>query len=400
MNKVITTSALLAAVSVSTAHAGGFALNERSAKAIGGALSGSVSAASDASFATFNPAALSTVEETEAAFAATLVAPVAEATVDLTGEKVDADQAAVVPGFAFGHRVHPEVVIGLTTYSPFGLTTDYEADFIGAAEAQTSKLTTVSVSPTAAWSITPGLTLGASVNVLYSDARLTNSIVALEGDSMDVGFSFGALLKPTSTTTLGAAFHSGYDLTLKGSNRINVLEGAPSFGLTARASLPEVVMAGVTQEVTDDLRLMAEGRWFNWSVFDTIDLSTPRAPNLTPLGGPDFTRLQEVQNYEDAIFVSVGAEYDLTERLTFRGGVGYDETPTTDEDRTLRVPDADRLWLGIGASYEVTDRLTLDAGYAYLHGLDDPEVELETVPATVSYDSAAHLFALGGAVRF
>lgn len=391
----------MALTAATSAHAGGFQLNERSSKALGTSLAGAASAATDASFAAFNPAAISTVENVEVVTMTSLVAPIAEGTVESTGQEVDADQAAIVPGFAAGWRTHEDFAVGVVVYSPFGLITDYESDFVGAAEAETSELKTISTSPTMAWNITPGLAVGASLNILYSDARLTNSFVDLEGDSTDISFSFGGLARPFDGTQIGIAYHQGYDLELRGTNKINVIPGSPVFGTAATASLPDYVLFGVTQEVTDDIRVMAEGKWVGWSDFDQIDISTPDAPF-------PFTSLSEFQNYENSWFATLGAEWDATDRITLRGGVAWDQTPTTDEDRTPRVPDEDRVWLSLGGSYNVADWLTVDASYSYLHALDDATVELEQsllapspdLPTTVEYDGGAHIVSVGGAIRF
>lgn len=56
---------LISTMAGSQALAGAFQLNERSAAALGTSLSGSVSSARDVTFATFNPAALKTVEKFE-----------------------------------------------------------------------------------------------------------------------------------------------------------------------------------------------------------------------------------------------------------------------------------------------------------------------------------------------
>ena len=57
--------------------------------------------------------------------------------------------------------------------------------------------------------------------------------------------------------------------------------------------------------------------------------------------------------YDDGWFFSAGAEYRWTERLTVRGGIGYEISPITDQVRTPRLPDNDRFWASIGASWKV-----------------------------------------------
>jgi long-chain fatty acid transport protein len=47
-----------------------------------------------------------------------------------------------------------------------------------------------------------------------------------------------------------------------------------------------------------------------------------------------------------------------------RTGIQFDGTPTRDEGRDPRVPDADRVNYNVGASFRMSDRLSLDAAAA------------------------------------
>ncbi|MFQ5565899.1 MAG: OmpP1/FadL family transporter [Paracoccaceae bacterium] len=394
-------SALLMSTLAGTqAFAGAFHLNERSAAAQGASFSGSVSAARDVTFATFNPAAMTTVEMFEAGGNLSVIQPIAEGTIETgpaAGTDLDADVLGVVPSLAFGYRVTEDLVLGFATYSPFGLKTDYDKFSAVQADGRESELLTISFSPTVSYDVLDNLTIGASFDVLYADARLASlgpvGDLELEGDDVDYSFSVGVLFEPAAGTRIGAAYHHGYDFDIKTDT---------FFGLrgVAEASLPNWVQVGVTQSVTDNLRIMAEGRWINWSKFDSIDISTPA------LEGTIFDALSDVsdvQGYKDAFFFSVGAEYDVNEQLTVRGGVAWDETPTSDRFRTVRVPDEDRLWFSVGASYNVTDSISADIAYSYLHALRKADVTLRNGPlagSQLEYDGGAHIFSLGWHLKF
>jgi long-chain fatty acid transport protein len=302
-----------------------------------------------------------------------------------------------VPSLAFGYRVNEKLVVGFATYSPFGLSTDYDKFSAVQADGRESDLLTVSFSPMISYDVLDNLTFGASLNVLYAEARLTSAgpvgDLELDGNDWAVGFSVGMLFEPVPGTRIGAAYHHGYDLDLPTDTFLG-------FSGVAEASLPNWVQVGVTQRVTDDLRIMAEGRWINWSKFDSIDISTPALE-----GGPfdALSSVSDVQNYKDALFFAVGAEYDVSERFTVRGGVAWDETPTTDKFRTVRVPDEDRLWFSVGASYNLSDSMSADFAYSYLHALRNADVTLRNGPlagSKVEYDGGAHIFSLGWHLRF
>jgi long-chain fatty acid transport protein len=392
------------------AGAGGFALKERSTKAQGLSFAGATAGSGGLSSMGFNPAALGTIEAGgEVSGGLSLVSPIADGEVFVggvpTGQSVDADRLAGVANAYGGYHIDGyDVTLGLGVYTPFGLATGYEPDFIGRADGLTSTLLTLSFSPTVAWQPIPELTLGAALNVLYADARLTRGTTLpvfglnLDGDDTAVSFGVGALWEVTPGTTVGVAYQHGYDLELVGEAESAVIPGV--FDVTATAELPATVSVGVTQEITDRVRLMGEFQWQNWSVFDQIDIEIPA---FGPAGS-----VFDPQDYEDAFFVAVGGEYDVTGALTLRAGAAWDETPTQDADlaaglfgRTVRVPDEDRIWLSVGGSYDIGQAITLDAGYSFLFALDDPEVALRTVPGgTVAYDGGAHIFSVGGSLRF
>ena len=159
----------------------------------------------------------------------------------------------------------------------------------------------------------------------------------------------------------------------------------------------------MVQELTDDFRVMGEVQWQNWSVFDKIDINVP-AIGLSQ---------QDQQNYDDAFFVAIGGEYDVLNDLTVRVGAAWDQTPTNDDilagqinpgatNRTVRVPDEDRIWLSIGGTYEMNDHMSVDIGYSYLFALEDPVVGVRNAApgTTVTYDGGAHIFSVGGSLKF
>ena len=133
--------------------------------------------------------------------------------------------------------------------------------------------------------------------------------------------------------------------------------------------------------------------------------------NITTPGG--VANQQDPQNYDNAFFFAGGAEYDFSDSFTIRAGAAWDQTPTNGgtvpgtppaagiTNRTVRVPDEDRLWLSIGDSYDLDEHMSFDIGYSYLMTLQDPVVGLRTSPGTtVVYDGSAHILSVGGSLKF
>jgi long-chain fatty acid transport protein len=384
------------------AWGGAFQIREGSAAAQGSSLAGRTSGDRDVTFALHNPAALRTVEHLEAGLGVSgiIATGEAKATTPLGVSTDDPNEIAAVPSTIAGWRLNDHVVFGLAIDAPFGLATRYSSDWAGRFDGVESALTNITVTPLVTVQPVDDFAFGLGLTLSYADAKLTNVTASgrestLEGDDFALGFTIGALADIAPRTTVGAAFISPVDHRLEGKFSgaytvpgVGVLDGPGAADL----NLPAILSFGITHGFTDTFRMMAEVELIGWSVFESIDAYSSAA---------DFT-VRDPQNYDDAFMVALGGEYDVSERLTLRGGVAYDRTPTNDEFRTPRVPDADRYWLSAGASYEITERIGIDAAYTFVL-FDETSLTLKRTPGggRVDYnDSMAHVISLNTRFKF
>lgn len=79
--------------------------------------------------------------------------------------------------------------------------------------------------------------------------------------------------------------------------------------------------------------------------------------------------------YRDTTFVSLGADYKLSDTVTLRGGIALDQTPTTNAHRDVRVPDTSRKWLSLGVGWTPSANLEYNFGYTHLF-TSDPDVAI------------------------
>jgi long-chain fatty acid transport protein len=130
--------------------------------------------------------------------------------------------------------------------------------------------------------------------------------------------------------------------------------------------LPPMVNFGIHQDIGDKFAVMAEAQWTGWSTFDNlvIEFDNPAQPD-------NVTQFE----WDDVWFFAVGGTWKPTERLTFRVGAAYDETPTKTRYRTPRIPDSDRYWLSAGVGWQVSERFSLDLAYTHVF-FDDARVRL------------------------
>ncbi|MCB0321640.1 MAG: outer membrane protein transport protein, partial [Bdellovibrionales bacterium] len=192
-----------------SSHAGGFAILEQSSEGIGVAYAGSAAGYGDGSEIAYNPAAMAWLPETIVSHSSHFIIPSAEFNnegsnnpklggVPLSGSNgPDAGSVAYVPSVFIAGEFFEDVHLGLGVHSPFGLQTEYDTEWVGRYHAVKSELTTVQITPAISRRFTENFSLGASLNILYADATLTNAI-----DFGTIGFG---QLGPQTATALGLA---------------------------------------------------------------------------------------------------------------------------------------------------------------------------------------------------
>lgn len=393
-----------------SALAGGFYLKEQSAEGVGRAFAGETALASDASTVYFNPAGMTRFSRplaTAGAYALfinsvqsdqgtvrTAAGPLGTFPAGGNDGGNPFDTPALVGNFYAAVPIgNDRWWVGLGINTPFGFSSDYDSGFFGRYDSLTSDLMTVNIQPSVAYKVNEVLSIGGGINFQYVDVELTNALpnvvpgspdglFKVEGDDWSVGWNLG-MQAHFDRLDLGVHYRSQVEHDLDGDLNITGLIGPlaaqnGTFGAAAPLTLPDIVSAGAVYHVLDGkTRLLGDVTWFNWADFERIAVS---ASNGAWFDSP--------QNYEDTWAVALGAEHDVSQRLTLRTGVQFDETPTRDSFRTTRVPDGDRWWLTGGATYELSDTYSLALSYAHIfvseESLERTDRFYEGTPAQVN----------------
>lgn len=300
------------------------------------------------------------------------------------------DSVVPVPTFYAVLPVGERLRLGLGVSAPFGLKVDYDEGWFGRYDSVRSELTTYNIQPSIAWRANDWLSLGAGVSLQYIEAELTSALPnlsplqpdgrsSIKGDDLSVGWNLGAQAD-FGMVRLGLHYRSRVEHRLKGDFELSGLLGplAPSnrsVEAEAPITLPDSVSLAAVVTPVPGTRLLGSVNWVNWSVFDAIRVER------------DGTTLAfSPQNYKDSFSVHGAAEKDLGD-WTLRAGVAFDETPTTDRERTTRVPDGDRTWLTAGATWRATERLQVRLSYAHVfvsaEQLNRVDVLYEGTPAAI-----------------
>lgn len=364
------------AAGIGTAQAGGFAVREQSTSAMGAAFAGAA-AGGDMSSMYWNSAGVADSDggfDSESHYSLILpggnMTAKAGTTPALLAGPFDQESGnigaiALVPASYYSYQlagIDPNLFVGLAINAPFGLTTEPENNtWVGAQLARTTGLFTLNANPMLGYRLAPGVSVGAGAQIQYIKGRFTFATGTptgpsseFEGEDFGFGFTLGAMLEPTASTKIGLGYRSQVDSTLDGSL---FLAGITPAGIpgTVDIATPDIVTLSLRQSLTPSLRLLGTIEWTDWSDFAELQITSAVPLPAIPAG------------WEDGWFYSLGLESDVSEQLTLRAGLAYEQSPiTTPEQRLVNVPDANRTWVSLGATYRWTTSWRFDVGYSHV----------------------------------
>jgi long-chain fatty acid transport protein len=375
-------AALALAFAATRAGAGGLGLYEVGSSDLGTAAAGRAALAEDASTAWGNPAGMTRLEGVQLLFG---LQPLLVTTEFDTGSRTTTsgtdggNAGAFIPaGGLYGvYSILPELKVGASLNSYVGGSLSYDDNWVGRYYTTEAELLTFNFNPVIAYRVLPWLSLGAGFSVqwakLKSEAAINNALDQLPDGRLkydDTNFGFGgnvgALFEINERARVGLTYRSQVDQSF---------DDVPSFaqlGPTLQAGLqragvlgknlgldvtvPQEVMLSGFGQVTDDLALMANFGWQDWSQFGQYNVSLASVPPRT---------LAADAGFDDTFHAAVGAHYRLGAPTLLQLGFAYDSSALTEANRGPALPVDQQLRFAAGVLYDITDDYRLSFAYEF-----------------------------------
>ena len=408
-----------------SAGAAGFQLLEQNASGLGNAYAGSAAVAENASTIFYNPAGMTQLQDREFSLGAALISPSytftnsASSTGALTGSGGDGGRRGVLPNAYMSWALSKDLYVGVGVGAPFGLKTQYDDAWLGAAQSRMFEIKTLNVNPSVAFRVNERVSLGFGLNWQKIDAEYIRTAgvgpipvtglgtVPLQLHTADLrlsdsawGWNVGALFTLSPATKLGVSYRSSIQYKTTGtvtttgpatviSSTFNALKTGTA---NADIKLPDTFISSLTHQMNDQWQLLADLSWTGWSSMPKVDIYTA-TPAATGLGQTLGT------NFRDTWRAALGATYKLDDAWKLKFGVAYDQTPVKSADsRLVSLPDNDRTWLSAGVQWKPGKVSTLDVGAAYLFIKDSTINNDQTaqVRGLVNGSYSGNVWILGG----
>lgn len=393
-NTIMGCSFATAMLSAGAASAGGLWLNEFGDFAGGRAAAGAAAGADDAMTIAYNPASISRLEGNQVFASAGAV--LANMNFDVkysnprngyedggnAGETGLFSSAAYVPDFG-----SEQWSAGIALVALSGASFDFHDNWAGRYQATKVDLTVMALSPTVAYQVTEKLSLGASVQAIYSNLNLHFAIPhlntadgdgSINGDDLDPAFTLGALYELSERTRFGWFYQS--EVKPKFDGDLKTSGPAPDLATNTELVLAEYARFSVHQDMDERWAVEFTVGWDNWSALSEVFISTEqRNAGLK-------------SDWHDTYHVAWGTHYKLDEYWTLTGGVAYDTNPVSSQNRSAQLPIGKQMRYAVGAQYAVMDTLTV-GGYVNFLDMDGIEVKADRFGGKYDYNNATQLIA-------
>lgn len=216
-------------------HGAGFQLSERSTRGLGRAFSGEAAIGDDASILGSNPAGMSLLDDWSFSIGSSFITPEVNARgTGITGALSDDRiiSKAIIPYSFLTKKLDDDFTLGLGIYTLFGVNSDYSADFATGAVVDQSDLLTLNITPALSYRINSQWSIGAGFDVLHAEGQINSrqpgigeNLFDLTGDDWGFGYNLGVLFELNKRTRFGLHYRSGIDLSILGTQRLELASG-------------------------------------------------------------------------------------------------------------------------------------------------------------------------------
>lgn len=367
------------------ASAAGFQLLEQNASGLGNAYAGSAAVADNASTIFYNPAGMTQLQAREFSGGLTAVGTSFKfsdrgSSVGLlagSGNGGDAGGWGFIPNGYLSWGLSKDLFIGVGVGAPFGLKTEYDTPWLGAAQAIKFDVKTYNINPSIAYRVSDAISLGAGVSWQRLKADYTRRAAVVSAttvasplnlvmDSDAWGWNVGGLFTLSPGTRVGASYRATIKHDLSGdigvSGPSDAFNASQSSQAKARLKLPDVFILSATQQVSDNWQVLEDLSWTGWS-------SIPKLDVVRTSGAASGAIAQTLDtDFRDTWRVALGANYRYSSAMKLKFGIAHDQTPVKNETtRLVSMPDNDRTWLSVGAQWLPGKGSALDVGVTYVY---------------------------------
>jgi long-chain fatty acid transport protein len=345
---------------------------------------GTVARAQDASTVFTNPAGITRFKESNIVVGVTplyIHAPFnADSDTTVTGTGNGVREFFSTANASYIRPLNDKWSVGISAQNYFGLLLNWGTGGETRYDSTQAVIIAPQVQPTVAYKINDAWSIGAGAALTLGYLKDRMKVDKLSpGDGnlrwQDTDFAvqgnFGVMYEPSEDTRIGVRYLTETSLDFKDDVRISDIGPGDGFSgepveLDLGLKMPQSLMAGIWQRVSDRWAVLGSLGWDDWSQFAYIDVG------VQPVIGAGGVNTTVNAEFKDTYHVGIGAEYQATKKLMYTMGAAYDSEMASDANRPIELPMGKQYRLGGGIKYAKSENLTLGSTLSVLYEGDLP----------------------------
>ncbi|MFP9118336.1 OmpP1/FadL family transporter [Flavobacterium sp. RNTU_13] len=370
-------SLTMAAVTASSAFAGGYRISLQGQKQLAMGHTG-VAVVNSAETLFFNPAGASFLKDRfNASVGGNLLFARTKFQNDTYNWKSSTNNMGTPAEFYASYRITDWLTAGLAVYTPYGSAVEWDRDWQGANLVNNIDLQAIYIQPTISIKLTDYFSVGGGPIYVNGgvtfDRNLSRSLTDEQGNPSDVnleakgvtawGWTAGFMFNPHEKVRLGVNYRS--HITMEARNGDATFNQVPAYAqgtyfntkFNADLPLPAEITAGLSVQLTDKWLFAFDYNRAYWNAYKalTVDFANSIPTSVNP------------RNYKDASTYRLGTQFKPNNKVSFRVGWYYDESPVQPGYFAPETPRNDSQGYTGGFTYMITSKLGVDASFLYLH---------------------------------
>lgn len=263
---------------------------------------------------------------------------------------------------------------GLGVYTPFGGAVDWGQEWPGRYELNHLQMRAIYIQPTLSFKITDNFSIGGGFVYNLGFVDLSRSIpvfdengkpgrAELSGMGTGTGYNVGVHYNLEDEFAISLSYRSKVITKLKdGDAKFTVpsaLEASfPTTTFNAELPLPASFNLGITFPVSEKLDFAGDATFIGYDIYKSLTFDYKDNTSV-------LEDTYQPKNYQKAFSGKVGLNYNVSDKLDLRTGVGYVYTPVRPQYVYAETPDNNRIMGSLGFTYNLSEKFDLTGAYTF-----------------------------------
>lgn len=269
---------------------------------------------------------------------------------------------------------------GIGVYTPFGGGVDWGQNWPGKFELNHLSMRAIYIQPTLSFKLTDNFSVGGGFVYNIGMVDLSRSIpvfdqngnpgrAELSGTGSGTGYNIGVHYNLEDKFALSLSYRSKVLTKLKDGDAKFTVPSAlagdfPTTTFDAELPLPSSLNIGLTFPLSEKVDFVADGTVIYYDIYKSLTFNYKH--NTDNIVGDDkLEDTYQPKNYGNAFSGKIGINYQASDRLALRTGVGYVATPVKADYVYAETPDNNRIMASAGFTYDLSDKFAINGAYAF-----------------------------------